>query len=194
MKLYGNLIKKNFKEHQKVLIKSLSVLENKILFAAEIISNSLKNKNLVMWCGNGGSASDSLHLSAELIGRFKKNRKPLNSISLAGNSSTLTCISNDFGYKNLFSRQVKALGKKGDTLIVISTSGNSDNIFRALIEAKKIGVKTIALLGNNGGKCKGLSNVDLVVPSKSIARTQEMHIMIGHIICELIERKLNLLK
>jgi len=188
----NKIIKLNFNDHRKVLIKTFSKLEDKIFFAADLVSRALANKNLIMWCGNGGSASDSMHLSAELVGRFNKNRKALNSISLSSNASTLTCISNDFGYKNVFSRQVKGLGKKGDILIAISTSGNSENIARVLVEAKKIGIKTIALLGKNGGKCKGLAQIDLIVPSQSTARIQEMHILIGHTICELIEKKLKL--
>ena len=156
------------------------------------MSNCIKNKGTVFWCGNGGSASDSLHLSAELIGRLNKNRRPLASISLSGNPSTLTCISNDFGYNKVFSRQVEALGKKNDVLVAISTSGNSLNILDAIKMAKKKKMKIISLLGKSGGKSKGLSNINIIIPSNSTARIQEMHILIGHIICDLTEKKLKL--
>ena len=188
----SKLVKLNFKEHKEVLINTLPKLESKILAAADLISTSLKHEKKIMWCGNGGSASDSMHLSAELLGRFNKNRKPLNSISLTSDPATITCISNDFGYKEVFARQIKGLGKKGDVLIVISTSGNSENIIRALDEAKKNRIKTISLLGKGGGKSKGKSTIELIVQSQTTARIQEMHILIGHTLCELIEKKLKL--
>ena len=190
MKLYINLIKKNFKEHQKVLIKSLSVLENEILFAAEIISNSLKNKNLVMWCGNGGSASDSLHLSAELIGRFKLERSSYPAISLTTDSSVLTSLSNDYSYDIVFSRQCESLVSKDDIVIGISTSGNSENVIKGLKASKKNGGLTIGLLGNNGGKIKNIVDISLVVNATSVPRIQEAHRVIYHIICEIIEEEL----
>ena len=127
-KNYKIISKSHFKEHLKVLKLTSSKLINKITEASNIISESLLNKGSVFWCGNGGSASDSMHLSAELIGRFKKNRKPLKSISLCGDPTSLTCISNDFGYEKVFSRQISALGKAGDVLVAISTSGKSKNI------------------------------------------------------------------
>ena len=133
-----------------------------------------------------------MHLSAELIGRLKKNRIPLRSISLSSNPATITCISNDFGFENLFSRQIQALGKKDDILVSISTSGNSKNIIKAINQAKVNKLKTISLLGNKGGKCRGKSNIDLIVNSKSTARIQEVHITMGQIICELIEKDLKL--
>jgi D-sedoheptulose 7-phosphate isomerase len=113
---------------------------------------------------------------------------------LASNSSALTCISNDFGYKNVFSRQIEGLGKKNDVLIIFSTSGNSENILMALKKAKKYKMRTIAFLGKGGGRCKGLSDIDLIVPSQSTARIQEMHILIGHTLCDLVEKKLKLTK
>ena len=121
-----------------------------------------------------------------------KNRIPLKSISLSGNPSTITCISNDFGYESLFSRQIQALGKKDDVLIVISTSGNSKNIIKAINQAKINKLKVISFLGNKGGRCKGKGYLDLIVNSHSTARIQESHIMIGHIICELVEKELKI--
>ena len=184
----------NFREHKNVLTYTFSKLEKNIINASDLICRALTKKNLILWCGNGGSASDSMHLSAEFIGRFNKKRKSLNSISLASNSPALTCISNDFGYKNVFSRQIEGLGKKNDVLIVFSTSGNSENILMALKKAKKQKMKTIAFLGKKGGRCKGLSDIDLIVPSQSTARIQEMHILIGHTLCDLVEKKLKLKK
>ena len=184
----------NFREHKSVLTYTFSKLEKNIINASDLICRALTKKNLILWCGNGGSASDSMHLSAEFIGRFNKKRKSLNSISLASDSPALTCISNDFGYKNVFSRQIEGLGKKNDVLIVFSTSGNSENILMALKKAKKQKMKTIAFLGKEGGRCKGLSDIDLIVPSQSTARIQEMHILIGHTLCDLVEKKLKLKK
>ena len=133
-----------------------------------------------------------MHLSTELIGRFKKNRKPLRSISLSSNSAALTCISNDFGFENLFSRQVEALGKSKDVLVVISTSGNSKNILNAIYQAKKKNLITIGFFGKKGGKCKNKTDIDIIIKSDSTARIQEMHIMVGQIICDLVERELKL--
>jgi D-sedoheptulose 7-phosphate isomerase len=190
-----NLINTHFLEH----INSLKKIQEKpfidnIILASKIISKALKNKKTVFWCGNGGSASDSMHLSAELLGRFKKNRRPLKSISLTGNPASLTCISNDFGYLNIFSRQIEGLGNNGDVLVAISTSGNSKNIIKAINQAKKKKLYVISFLGNNGGLCKGKSDLDLIVKSKSTARIQEMHIFIGHVLCDLIEKKMKLSK
>lgn len=186
------IIKRNLNEHLKIIQLIGQDLIEKISKSSEIMSKSLKNGGTIFWCGNGGSASDSMHLSAELIGRLKKNRIPLRSISLSSNPASITCISNDFGFENLFSRQIQALGKKDDILVSISTSGNSKNIIKAINQAKVNKMKIISLLGNKGGKCKGKSNIDLIVNSKSTARIQEVHITIGQIICELIEKDLKL--
>ena len=185
-------IKDNLKEHLNTIRIVERDLIEKISEASKIISKSLKMGGTIFWCGKGGSAADSMHLSAELIGRFKKNRIPLKSISLSGNPSTITCISNDFGYESLFSRQIQALGKKDDVLIVISTSGNSKNIIKAINQAKINKLKVISFLGNKGGRCKGKGYLDLIVNSHSTARIQESHIMIGHIICELVEKELKI--
>ena len=192
MNKFFNQIESSFLDHQKVTGLTLKKHNKNIFASSNILSNCIKNKGTVFWCGNGGSASDSLHLSAELIGRLNKNRRPLASISLSGNPSTLTCISNDFGYNKVFSRQIEALGKKNDVLVAISTSGNSLNILDAIKMAKKKKMKIISLLGKSGGKSKGLSNINIIIPSNSTARIQEMHILIGHIICDLTEKKLKL--
>ena len=185
----GNTINKNFDQHFEILKKiSTKSFTNKIFLASKIISDSLLKNRTIFWCGNGGSATDSMHLSAELIGRFKKNRRPLKSISLAGNPASITCISNDFGYSNVFARQIEGLGDNGDVLVVISTSGQSKNILRAINQAKKKKLYVISLLGNNGGLCRGKGDLDLIIKSKSTARIQEMHILAGHILCELVEK------
>ena len=185
----NDLIKNSLKTHSETL---QLINESDIINSANIILNAINEGRTIFWCGNGGSAADSMHLSAELIGRFKKNRIPLKSISLSSNPSTITCISNDFGYESLFSRQIQALGKKDDVLIVISTSGNSKNIIKAINQAKINKLKVVSFLGNKGGKCKGKGYLDLIVNSNSTARIQESHIMIGHIICELIEKELKI--
>ena len=138
-----------------------------------------------------GSAADSQHMAAELVGRFKKDRKALRSIALTTDSSILTCIANDYKYEDIFSRQLEALADEGDVLVAISTSGNSQNIKNALKAANRLDVETIALLGNDGGICANLSNVPIVVKCTSTPRIQEAHILIGHIFCELIEKELN---
>ena len=185
-------IKKIFKQHLNVQKATLEILEKKIYLASEMISKCLQNNGLIIWCGNGGSASDSMHFATELIGRFHKSRKSLRSISLAADSSAITCISNDFGFENVFSRQLEGLGKENDILISISTSGKSKNILNAIKTARLLKLKTIAFLGNKGGDCAGLSDLDLIVPSDTTARIQEMHTLIGHTICELVEKQLHL--
>ena len=195
MTKFGKTISKNLDQHFEILKKiSTKSFTNKIFLASKIISDSLLKKRTIFWCGNGGSASDSMHLSAELIGRFKKSRRPLKSISLAGNPASITCISNDFGYSNVFARQIEGLGENGDVLVVISTSGQSKNILRAINQAKKKNLHVISLLGNNGGLCRGKGDLDLIIKSKSTARIQEMHILVGHILCELIEKNMFLNK
>jgi D-sedoheptulose 7-phosphate isomerase len=166
--------------------------ESKIEKISKILSSCLSNNGTIYWCGNGGSAADSQHLAAELVGRFKEDRPALRSVSLTTDSSVLTCIANDYSYDNIFSRQIEALGRKGDVLVAISTSGNSANIISALQTARKLKVDTISLLGKDGGKAADLSDTSLVIDSLSTARIQESHILIGHILCDLIERELGL--
>ncbi len=181
----------HFLEHGEVLTSVRETLLEKIEKGASLISDSLGNDGTVFWCGNGGSASDSQHLAAELIGRFKNNRYPLRSLALNSDSSVMTCISNDFGYDNLFSRQLEGLAKPSDLLVAISTSGSSNNICNVLKMATKLGVKSIALLGKSGGSALELCDFPIVIPSDSTARVQEMHILIGHIFCDLVEQNLN---
>lgn len=155
----------------------------------QILGEAVKNGNKIMFCGNGGSAADAQHLAAELIVRLRPNvnRKALPGLALTVDSSILTAGGNDYGFDTVFSRSVEALGKEGDILIGISTSGNSKNILLAMESAKKIGVKCVGLLGKDGGFIKEVCDYSFIVPSDITARIQESHILIGHIWCEMIE-------
>lgn len=158
----------------------------------EICTTAIKNGNKLILCGNGGSAADAQHLATELTVRFKKDRPPIAALALTTDTSALTAIGNDMGFENIFSRQLEALGKKGDVLIAISTSGNSTNIINVLHMAKKMGITATGLTGNAGGKMVGLADPLLIVPSTTTARIQEMHIALGQMLCGALEQKLNL--
>jgi D-sedoheptulose 7-phosphate isomerase len=157
------------------------------LQCAKTIGDSLKNGNTIFLCGNGGSAAESSHLAVELIGRFKNNRRSLPSLSLNADTAAITCIANDFGYDEIFARQLEGLGKKGDVLVVLSTSGKSDNILKVLQKAKGMGITSIALLGKKGGRAVDLSDYAIVIESEETARIQEMHLLLGHTLCEYAE-------
>ena len=165
-------------------------LSGDILEAANRIKVCLKKGGKLILMGNGGSAGDSQHIAAELIGRFKKERKAIPAIALTVDTSSLTALGNDYGFETIFERQLEALAQKNDAVVGISTSGNSENVVRALKKANALGAETIGLLGNNGGKIKEIANLSIVIPSNDTARIQEVHITIGHIICELIEEDL----
>jgi len=157
--------------------------------AGELATKTLKNGGKILICGNGGSAADSQHIAAELSGRFKKERIALAGIALTTDTSALTAIGNDYGYEYVFSRQVEALANEGDLLIGISTSGNSLNVIKAIESAKKIGCKVVTLTGKSGGEMKNLGDVNIVIPSNDTPRIQEMHIMVGHMICAIIDEE-----
>ena len=159
--------------------------------AAKMIINALRNKKKIMFCGNGGSAADSQHLSAELLGRYLKNRKPYASIALTTDTSVLTAISNDLHFNEIFSRQVSALTNKNDILFAITTSGKSKNILLAIDKAKKLGAKVILLSSSKAKYLKKKVDLLIPVPADRVDRIQEMHISVGHIICELVEKNLN---
>ena len=160
--------------------------------AADIITDSLKTGHKMVLCGNGGSASDALHFAGEIVGRFQMQREPWPAVVLNSNVSSMTAIANDYGYEAVFSRQAEAFLKNGDVLIGISTSGNSENIIKAFDIAKKKGALSVALLGKDGGEIAN-KNLDssIIIPSNSTARIQESHIMIIHIICEIVEKRLS---
>ena len=178
---------KNELEGHLATIKATFALEADIKKACETAIATLKAGGKILLCGNGGSAADAQHIAAELTGRYKTERGALAGIALTTDTSALTAIGNDYGYEFVFSRQLEALGREGDLLIAISTSGNSGNVIKALELAQKIGIKTIGLSGRTGGAMNELCELNLVVPSNDTPRIQEMHIMIGHIICQAID-------
>lgn len=157
---------------------------------AEVMVKALKDGKRILWCGNGGSAADAQHLAAELSGRFYYDRPPLNSEAMHCNTSYLTAVANDYGYDLIYSRMIDGACKPGDVLVGISTSGNSQNICNAFRKAKDLGVITIAMTGESGGEMKTLADYLLNVPSTDTPRIQESHIMIGHIICEIVEAQM----
>lgn len=179
-----------------ILMESIQVKEellhnseaiSKIMEISEIVVDALKNGGKLILFGNGGSASDSQHIAAELIGRFRKDRVAMPAIALTTNTSVLTSLANDYGYEIVFAKQVEALGNKNDVAIGISTSGKAKNVTAAIKQAKKMGLKTVALTGGDGGEIAKLADLSLLVHSSVTARIQEAHITIGHIICEMVE-------
>ncbi len=165
-------------------------LVNQIQKAIDAITDAYKKDKKVLFCGNGGSAADAQHLAAELSGRFYYDREPLYAEALHVNTSYLTAVANDYSYNDVFSRILKASGKQGDVLVGISTSGNSGNVLKAFEVAREKGMITIGLTGQGGGKMKEISDILIDVPSKDTPRIQESHIMVGHIICEMVEKAL----
>lgn len=158
--------------------------------ACSAVYDALKQGKKVILAGNGGSASQASHIAAEFTGRYKLERKSLPGIALTTDISAVTAISNDYGYDEVFKRQLEGLGSKGDVFIAISTSGNSENLIKAMKTARKMRIKVIGLLGKNGGKMKSESDISLIVPSEDTPRIQESHIMILHILCDVVERRL----
>ena len=155
-----------------------------------VIIKSFENGNKLLICGNGGSAADAQHIAAELSGRFEIDRKPLNAEALHVNSSYVTAVANDYGYNEIYSRMIQAKGQKGDVLLALSTSGNSKNVISAIKRANSNGLVTVGLSGNQGGDMQKLCKYNLIIPSNNTARIQEAHILVGHIICKLIEQKM----
>jgi len=184
------IISSHFEEHTNLVNSVAGSHASKIDDAAIQISRSLSLGGTLFFCGNGGSAADSQHLAAELVGRFKKDRKPLRSLALTTDSSVISSVANDYSYSEVFSRQLEALGREGDALVAISTSGSSPNILKVLEVAQAKNVYTVSLLGNDGGQAKDISNLPIIVPSTTTARIQEIHCLIGHILCDLIETEL----
>jgi D-sedoheptulose 7-phosphate isomerase len=161
-----------------------------IVEITELAVDCLKKDGKIILFGNGGSASDSQHIAAELVGRFKKDRRGLAAIALTTNTSILTAVANDYGYELIFAKQIEALADKNDLIIGISTSGKAKNVASGIKQAKKMGLKTVALTGGDGGDLARLADVSLLVPSGVTARIQEAHITIGHAVCEIIEQTL----
>lgn len=165
-------------------------LLNTINEVAQVMIKALREGKRVLWCGNGGSAADAQHLAAELSGRFYYDRPPLNSEALHCNTSYLTAVANDYGYDLIYSRMIDGACKPGDVLVGISTSGNSKNICNAFRKAKDLGVVTVAMTGESGGEIKKMADYLLNIPSADTPRIQESHIMVGHIICEIVEAQM----
>jgi D-sedoheptulose 7-phosphate isomerase len=160
---------------------------DRIVQVATLIANAFRNGNKVLLFGNGGSSTDAAHIAAEFVGRYQRDRLPLPAIALATDIAAITCIANDYGYEELFARQVRAHGRPGDIAIGISTSGNSPNVLKGIETARDCGLTTIAWTGGNGGKLAGLVDFPFLVPSTITSRIQESHITLGHVLCELVE-------
>ena len=170
--------------------EALADLEAVVQRAAEAVYAALARGNKIMFCGNGGSAADAQHLAAELVGRYLIERAPLPGLALTVDSSALTAIANDYAFEEVFARQLRALGRKGDVLVAISTSGNSANVLRAIEAARESGIAAIGLTGRSGGRMRQLCDLCICVPSEQTNHIQEMHIAIGHAICGAAERRL----
>jgi D-sedoheptulose 7-phosphate isomerase len=182
----SSIFAKAIAEHLEVIQRALN--QQPVLEAiARAMSTVLRSGGKILWCGNGGSAADSQHLAAEIVGRFRRDRRGLPSIALTTDTSVLTAVANDYGYEAVFSRQVEALGNAGDLLVGISTSGNSQNVQQALMAARAQGLVTVAFTGTGGGKLGTLADYLFAVESRDTARIQEMHILAGHMLCDWIE-------
>lgn len=174
----------------KTEVVNNQILLNAVSLVADEIVHAYQSGNKVIWCGNGGSAADAQHLAAELSGRFYYDRPPLFSEALHVNTSYITAVANDYSYDEIYSRLVKAMCKKGDILIGLSTSGNSGNVVKAFATARELGVKTVGFTGETGGKMKEFSDFLVNIPSKDTPRIQECHMLLGHTLCEITELKL----
>lgn len=174
-------------EHQKVVTDTIEYLSDDIAGACELVKQTFTAGGKILLAGNGGSAADCQHIAAEFTGRFRSNRRPLPAIALTTDTSALTAIANDFGFDYIFERQLEALAKPGDLLIAISCSGKSENIILAVHKAKELGCSIVSFTGQGGNTLKRISDCSLVVPSKDTARIQELHTLIGHILCGSIE-------
>ena len=181
------MIENELQAHKETIDKTMKEMIPQIEEASRLLIETLKNGNKVLFCGNGGSAADAQHLAAELTGRYKTERKGLAGIALTTDSSALTAISNDYGFNRIFDRQVESLVREGDLVIGISTSGESLNIISALLLAKEMGAKTLGFSGKGGGKMNYVCDLNMVVPSDDTPRIQEMHILIGHILCQAVD-------
>jgi D-sedoheptulose 7-phosphate isomerase len=185
------MISNELQAHKEVIQKVIDQLQEDIFKASEMAIETLKRGNKILLFGNGGSAGDAQHIAAELTGRYKTERRGLPAIALTTDTSALTAIGNDYGYQRVFDRQVEALAAKGDLLIGISTSGNSPNVMSALKLGKEIGCLTLGMSGRGGGRMTEFCDLNLVVPSDDTPRIQEMHILIGHTICQAIDNALS---
>ena len=189
--LMTSLYLRNLDEHQQA-INALRALDAQVTAAGQRLAGLLRDGGKLMFCGNGGSAADCQHLASELTGRFIKDRRALAGLALTTDSSALTSVANDYSFDEVFARQVQGLGRAGDALVAISTSGNSANVLRAVEAARAMGIYTLGLLGRDGGRLASLCDDSLVVPHAVTARIQEAHLLIGHTLCGLIESEMGL--
>jgi len=185
------IIQKELNGHKETILDVINILPDVIQEACEMSLETIKSGNKILLCGNGGSAADAQHIAAEFTGRYKVERRGLPAIALTTDTSALTAIGNDYGYDRVFERQVESLANPGDLLIGISSTGNSDNVIKAFKKAKEIGCKTVGLSGKGGGKFNDSCDLNVVVPSEDTPRVQEMHILIGHTICQIIDTYYN---
>lgn len=187
MDINKKIIENTFFEHANVIEKTLKKCEKNIKTASEIIFEALKNRKKILIFGNGGSAADAQHLAAEFVCRFVRERKGFPAIALTTDTSNLTAIGNDYGFNKIFARQIEALANKGDVCLGISTSGNSSNVHEGFQMAESKGCRLVSLLGRDGGSIKNFNGINIIIPSNNTARIQEMHILIGHIFCAIID-------
>ena len=187
-KQISDILNDSFNNLQKIINDKGLTAEIEIVTTK--IIQAFKDGNKLLLCGNGGSASDAQHIAAELSGRFIKERKPLYAEALHVNSSYMTAVSNDYGFESTYSRMLEAIGKKGDVLIALSTSGNSENVINAVKMANSLGMLSVGMTGTMGGKIKDLCQHNIIIPSSNTARVQEAHILVGHIFCQIIEEQL----
>ena len=180
-------VRRSLKAHLEAAEALLSTKLDDIVRSGELICETLKAGNKILICGNGGSAADAQHIAAELVGRYEKERRAWPAIALTTDTSALTALSNDFGYGEVFSRQVRALARPGDLLIAISTSGKSPNIVEAAAEARRLGCRCLGLVGASGGPLATACDLVLEVPASRTSRVQELHITIGHLWCEMVD-------
>ena len=185
----AELIQQHFREHQAVVARSLELLEEPIGFASSALIAALAAGYKILVFGNGGSAVDASHLAGELLGRYSFNRQPFPAIALGSDPGVVTCIANDFGYADLFSRQIDALAQTGDVAIAFTASGKSENVLRGLVTARTRGASTIALTGA-AGLANGSADIEIAVPSKATAQIQEIHVIVLHIWCAAIDQTL----
>ena len=188
----SRLVRDSLGAHQKAVEETLASLLPQILEYGRLVARALGSGKKLLACGNGGSATEAQHVVSELVGRFHQERRPLPAIALTSDTSILTAVGNDYGYREVFARQVQALAASGDVLLLLSTSGNSENVLAAAERGRGIGTVNVALTGRSGGKLAGRADLCIRVPSDETPRVQELHLLIDHALCQLVERLLGL--
>jgi len=175
-----------FEEHLSVCMESRSLLEawEKVI---QVAIDVLRNGRKLIFCGNGGSATDGVHIAAEFVGRFLANREPISAVALGCNMASVTAIANDFGYEAVFARELRAIGHQGDLLFALSTSGNSKSVIECVRAAKELGIESVLMSGGDGGALANMCDTSILIPSQTVARIQEMHILLGHLLCYAVD-------